>query len=300
MEIIGYEPTMSSRLASAYNSVICGVPHCYPVSADEFASAVAGVVEAEGGDERLHSETAFVAVEGAAILGFVHVAIERPRKPEEDEEGIIRFFWYERGRRAAGQALLEAAEEYLRERSISSVQTLPQEHRYSFYHLAHAYLSDHLDQVHALLGINGYERARGEVYLDWPDYAPVAPTPTAVEAEISVEWRDERGTRPDLILHARQGETEIGVCHSVSAGNFSRADEAQDWFLTVWLGIEGAWQGKGLGCHLLQLVLQEMRGVGYRHAAISTSWRNYRAFLSYSNYGYRVSDWTYGLRRELG
>ena len=63
--------------------------------------------------------------------------------------------------------------------------------------------------------------------------------------------------------------------------------------------VRGADAIQGLGRYLLQRALREMHGAGYRHAAISTHWRNYRAFLFYSNYGYRVVDWTYGLRREI-
>jgi len=58
-------------------------------------------------------------------------------------------------------------------------------------------------------------------------------------------------------------------------------------------------QSRGLGRHLLQRSLKEMHGAGFRHAAISTALGNHRAFLFYTNYGYRVVDWTYGLGREL-
>ena len=58
-------------------------------------------------------------------------------------------------------------------------------------------------------------------------------------------------------------------------------------------------QGRGLGRYLLQRAMKEMHAKGYRHAAISTWWRNYRAFLFYSNYGFRAADWTYAFRREL-
>lgn len=45
------------------------------------------------------------------------------------------------------------------------------------------------------------------------------------------------------------------------------------------------------------------RGTGESHAlkttAISTNRNNSRAFLLYSNHGYHVVDWTYGLARKL-
>jgi GNAT superfamily N-acetyltransferase len=120
-----------------------------------------------------------------------------------------------------------------------------------------------------------------------------------VRVDISLQWEQGRGARPGLIVQGRQGEKEIGTCECVSAGEYSRSEEAQDWSFTTGLDIAEEMQGKGLGRFLLQRALEEMHGIGYRHAAISTGWRNFRAFLFYSNCGYHVVDWTYGLRREL-
>ena len=100
---------------------------------------------------------------------------------------MIRFLWYRRGRRTVGQALLAAAEEHLRERGMAQAVAFQQDYRYRCYHFAHAYLSDHLDHVQALLAFNGYQRAAGEVFLDWPDYelvSPVSPEP-AVEVRVA-------------------------------------------------------------------------------------------------------------------
>lgn len=63
--------------------------------------------------------------------------------------------------------------------------------------------------------------------------------------------------------------------------------------------LEKAFQGQGLGRYLLNYTLQEMHNVGYRHAAISTNWENYRALLFYSNCGYKVVDWTYEYEKNL-
>jgi GNAT superfamily N-acetyltransferase len=73
----------------------------------------------------------------------------------------------------------------------------------------------------------------------------------------------------------------------------------QDWFFTDGLGVSDEVQGKGLGRYLLQKARQEMHRIGYRHAAISTDWMNFRAFLFYSNDGYHRVDWTYALRRTV-
>ena len=299
MEIVPYEPALSADLASAYNHVIRGVPHCHPVSPEQFASAAAPAAGGEASHERLHSESALVARDGKSVRGFIHLAVERPGEQGQAEQGIIRLFWYQRAHRAAGQALLDAAERHLRQRQMTRVTAFWQDYRYPFYHLAHAYLSDHLGHVAALLGFNGFGKIAGEVFLDWPSYEPGEPAATDVPHEIAVDWEPGRGARPNATVKAMQGDEAVGVCHSVCCGEWSRAKEAQEWFLTVWVGIDRKLQGKGLGRHLLERARQELHAVGYRHAAISTSWENYRAFLFYANHGYHVSDWTYGFSRQL-
>ena len=57
-------------------------------------------------------------------------------------------------------------------------------------------------------------------------------------------------------------------------------------------------QGRGWGRYLLTRTLWEARRLGYRHTAISTCKRNYRAQLFYTNYGYRVTDTVYGFIKE--
>ena len=73
----------------------------------------------------------------------------------------------------------------------------------------------------------------------------------------------------------------------------------KDWHFCNWLGVEEEVQGKGLGRYLLQQARLEMHTVGYRHAGISTAWKNYRAFQFYSNDGYRLSDWTYAWEKNI-
>lgn len=298
MEVLQYESEMLPEITSSYNNLISGQPHCYPVSVEDFASAVS-VVEKKQDHSQLCSEAAFVVREGTSIPGFAHIGIDVPDKAEEAKQGIIRFFWYEMGHRLAGQALLEAMEEYFRQRNLIRINAFHQDYRYPIYHLDHAYLSDRLGHIHGLLGLNGYSRINGEGYLDWPDYTPVTPSPADISAEVSVELEEGHGKLPGLIVRAYQGEKEIGSCHSASCGEFSQADDAQDWIFTTWLGVSSKMQGKGLGRHLLQRALQEAKSMGYRHAVISANWKNYRAHVFYGNYGYRAADWTYGLAKQL-
>jgi predicted N-acetyltransferase YhbS len=299
MAILPYDPAMSRELASVYNQAVRPVPHCHPADAAELASALAPAVGEVEGHRRLHSEAVFAARQGCSMAGFIHVAIERPKEQDQPEQGVIRFACYARGQRRLGQSLLTAAEDYLRERGVARVTAFPQDYRYRFYHLEHAYLSDHMDLVQPLLTFNGYQRTRSEVFLDLPNFEPVVPVPSDVGADVSLEWREGRGVRPGLLLHARRDGRQVGVCVCVSCGEYATAAEAQQWVFTTWLGVEEEVQGRGLGRHLLQRALRETHAIGYRHAAISAAGDNARAFLFYSNFGYRVVDWTYAFSRDL-
>jgi GNAT superfamily N-acetyltransferase len=299
MEIVQYRPELQSALTEFYNRLTVNVPHCYPVKEEEFALAMRGVNgESDIKEGGLDSETAFIAIVNGAVQAFIHVGIGQIGDNREIPAGVIRFLGYERGARCAGQAVLEKAESYLKACNIDQIFAFSQDCRYRFYHFEHAGLSDVLDPVQALLGFNGYRRCSGEVFLDWENYS-VTPTPLSLPVTFSIDWKQGRGQRPNCIVHAHLDGEKIGECESVSGGEFSSHADAQDWLHTVWLGIEDKFQGQGLGRYLLQYALQEMHKIGYRHAAISTDWENYRAFLFYSNCGYRVVDWTYELEKNL-
>ena len=299
MEILPYSPELAGGLATAYNRAVAGVPHCFPVNADGVLAALATNRGQARSDGALRARTVSIAL-GAdrSVQGFIDVGVGTP-KPERTEQGVIPFFWYSPGYRSAGQALLTAAEQHLRDRGAVSVQAFPQEYRYPFYHLESAYLSIRIGHVEALLARNGYARTRGEVYLDWPDFTVPKPVAPGVDVEIAPQWSDRQGRLPGVKLLAVRNGEELGVCECESCGEFTRAPEAQDWFYTAWLGVAERVQGRGLGRYLLQRALTEMHGAGYRHAAISTALNNHRAYLFYSNFGYRTVDWTYGWSRRL-
>ncbi len=279
MQIEAYRPEMAPALAAGYNDLVAGLPYCHPVRAEQIAVAAGG----DAMDARLHSDAVFAVMQGGG---------PPPR-------GAIRFLWYARGHRAAGQALLEAAEKHLCAQDAGSDIAFHQDYRYPFYHIGHAYLSDRLEHIHALFGINGYQRCAGEVYLLWPDCRPPAPGEPPLPLELRLEWREGRGELPGLTVRALLEGQEVGVCENLSLGEFTDAADAQDHFLTKWLGVEEPVQGRGLGRFLLATALGELHGRGYRHAVISTSWTNHRACLFYSNFGYRANDWTYALSREF-
>ena len=300
MEILQYTPDMQAPLTQFYNHLIADVPHCYSVKEEEFAIAVRGVTtgKADVKEGGLDSETAFVAMVNDTVQAFIHVGIGQIGDNREEDIGVIRFLGYERGARRVGQAVLEKAEDYLKTYDVSKIFAFSQDCVYRFYHFEHAYLSDALDQVQGLLGFNGYHRSSGEVFLNWEDYS-VTPVPSSLPVTLSTEWKDGRGQLPNCTVRAHQDDEQVGICQSLCGGEFSSHADAQNWLHTVWLGIEDDFQGQGLGRYLLQYALQEMKKIGYRHAAISTAWDNHRAFLFYSNCGYRTVDWTYEFVKNL-
>jgi len=294
MEILQYTPDLQAPLTQFYNRLTADVPHCYPIKEDELANAMCGVTtgKADKKEGGLDSEAAFVAMIDGEVLAFTHVGIGQIGDNREVDIGVIRFLGYQRGARQAGQVVLEKAEEYLKANDVTKIWAFPQDCLYRFYHFEHAYLSNTLDQIQALLGFNGYRRCEGEVFFNWENYT-VTLTPSSLPITLFVDWKQGRGQRPNCKVKAYRDDKVVGECDSVSGGEFSSHPEAQDWLHTVWLGIEDDFQGQGLGKYLLQYTLHEMHKVGYRHAAISTDWENYSAFLFYSNCGYKVVDWTY-------
>ena len=229
-------------------------------------------------------------------MGFVHTTGYLHRGG--DRSAGIRFLLYPPGRRAIGYALLDRAQEYLADVPGSDVLAFSQSFRYPFYHRSAAFLSDRLGHVQALFQMRGFKRFRGEVFLDWDDYACVDPGKPAWPVEIEPTRAQYRGRLPALKNTAKLDGEEIGECSIVSCGDYAEHEDVQDRLFVALLDIAEPYQGKGLGRYLLRRTMNDARDVGYRHAAISTAMDNSRAFLFYSNYGFRVSDYTYGWRLE--
>ncbi len=298
MNVVQYTPKLQNALTEFYNCQTINVPHCYPVTEEEFALAMRGVNgKADKNEGGLDFETAFVTIENRTVQAFIHVGIGQVGVNREIPVGVIRFLGYERGARRAGQAALEKAEAYLKACNVAHIEAFSADWRYRFYHFENAGLSDGLDHVQALLGFNGYQYCSGEVFFNWENYS-VTPVPSSAPVRFSIDWEQGRGQRPNCTVHAYLDDEEVGVCESVSGGEFSSHPNAQGWFHTIGLDIKDLFQGQGIGRYLLQYSLQEMQKVGYCHATISTNWENYRAFLFYSNCGYRVVDWTYELEKN--
>jgi GNAT superfamily N-acetyltransferase len=298
MQIVPYEPDLALAVADVYNRLTAGLHHCYPTTPERLAAVLQPRNEPNE-KRRLHDGHAWVVLDGGEVVAFAHAALLKPTDDDSRPRGMIPFFAYQPGRRDAGQALLSRLEADLAQRGIAEIIAFHQDHIWPIYHFAHAYLSDRLNHVHALLQHNGYERSAGEVFLDWPNLEPPEPGEAPVEFEIRRKLLPGETERPGFGFLAFQGENQIAECWNASCGERAPGSGAEDWCLTTWLHVEEACRGRRLGAHMLALALAEMREFGYRHAAISTSWTNHRAQLFYANFGYQTSDWTYAVSKTL-
>lgn len=298
MKIVGFQREMAGEVARCYSELVAPAPFCLPIGEEWFRDP--GRL-ARG---PCRNETLLVAKESSGeIAGFVHVAVAAPATEDwhvKGEPGLIRFLSYPVGRRAVGNALLEAAEAWLRERGRSEVVALDARYLYPCYHLPFAHLSERIAHVPPLLGMGGYAVAESEVLFAWEDFGVSDVPKPGLDVELAAEWRDQVDTFGEgVVVEPRRGSKVLGECKIVRLGSDDWRPELKGWCFCTSLQVEGAVQGMGLGRHLLAVGLRRMREVGLRHALISTDWDNHRAALFYTNFGYRFLDRTSAFRKEL-
>ena len=292
LTIVDLTPDLVPEIWHVYNEGVAGVPHCYPVSGRWFAEAMEG---AQGESDRsapLRDQRVLVARHGAETVGFIHVARDF-QNPDIPTWGI-RFLMYRPGERAVGNALIQSAARHFETQSADRILAFHQSYRYGFYHRSAAFLSDRLGHVQALFQTHGYERVSGEVFMDWDDYGLAEREAPPLSIDVAGETSTGRGTLPGLTNRALLDGEEIGECTIVSCGEYADQEAVQDRLFVASLDINEPYQGRRLGVYLLRKTLNDAYEIGYRHAAISTAMDNARAFVFYTNYGFRVSDWTYG------
>jgi GNAT superfamily N-acetyltransferase len=279
-----------------FNRAVEGLPFCYPVDERRLSLALRGQLAAEKGSKSLVAQRAVVAMDGRHMRGLAHWG---SKNRDGSSEGVIRFLWFTPGHRAAGEALLAAAEDRLHKRGARVIRVCPCEYTYPCYHIWRAHLTDRIGHVVGLLGLEGYERTRGEVFLSLPGMrVPRSAEPTE---RVTLRVRLGKGTEslPSIRVTAHADGLEVGSCDSVGLASRTPASEARDWIFTTWLGVDEGHEGKGIGRALLTRALAEARSIGYRRATISTAWDNHRALILYAGLGYRVADWTYEFSREV-
>lgn len=310
----------ASVLTDFYNEQFSGMPYCYPVTEDEFRTGVLWHEEEDRPYEDLSEESILVVEDdGGTVSGFAHMAV--CSKGEEydriglhpieelldDRIGLVRFFHYRAGARPAGQALLEAAESRLRDFGVGQIRAFSY-FGYRFHRFCHGFQSDRMGHVGALLSMNDYRITRGIILLELPDFKvpdPVLPDP-GVTTRFDV--RPGRGNLPNMEFQLFRGDQCIGQGFAQSLGDFCQSPLAQDTFYIPWFSIEGSpvggrvsegEQGKGFGRYMMEVLLREMRRLGYRHATTQANTGSPRPILLYTNMGYRVVETNYQYFKDL-
>lgn len=295
--------TEVKALATVYNEQISDIPHCHPVSPEEFEKGFRFRKYADEPRTELYLEKLIVGEQNGKITGFADVALANTEKDRQNkQEGMIRFLTYQPGYRAVGQAILDESEKYLRGLGMKRISAFRSSYHddycYRFYHLGFGLVSDLKGHICALFRMNGYKVEGGEIFMDQPGYRVDEPVIPDNGVEIVVEQKTERDVMPRLTVQALRDGEEFGVCESVSVSGYCQAREAQDWIFIKWLGVEDAEQRKGWGRYLLQRNLWEAQKIGYKNTAISTNMKNHRAHLFYTNYGYQMTDTAYQFVKE--
>jgi GNAT superfamily N-acetyltransferase len=294
-------------LTNIYNDHFASVPHCHPVSSDEFVDGFPYHKCIRGSyHEDINSEKIIVGKQDGKIIGFADVALAKTQdNGQNDNIGFIRFLTYKAGYRTVGQAILEECERYLSSFDIKEIKAFRikfvNDHcGYRFYHLAYNLISDKMGHICALLNMNGYEKTGGEIFLNQPVYKVVEPIPPDRKFEIILKQLiPEHAELPGIKVITLIDGKEVGECESQSAGEFCKAEMAQDWLFITGLWVEESLRKKGWGRYLLQRNLWEMQKTGYKNTVISTDWMNYRAQLFYSNYGYHLVDTGYEFTKKM-
>ena len=300
MKIYHKEVSDSKDLVGVYNEQLKDAPYFYPVSPEEFEDGIVSRNNPSNPEADLHSEKIIVGEQDGKIVGFAHVSFgELKNWGDPKKGGFFHFMTYQSGFRPIGQAILEECERYLKELDAEQIWVFMNASNYRFYHLGFGYLSDKMAHVYGLFRMNGYGIDIGEVFMSYPEYEVPKPILPDEQIKITVTKKDGSGTLPNLQIKAFRNDDEIGECYTVSLEEFYQAKEAQDSFFTKWLGVDEKEQGKGLGKYLLQRMFLEMHKLGYKNAVISTNVKNHRALLFYTNFGYKVTDTSYGLFKKL-
>lgn len=304
-------------LTEFYNDQFANLPYCHPVSTEAFEVGIRCRQSKRGNKwvkrsyEDLSQEKLIVASQDDEVIGFAHVAkwcgdldqahwlgLTPLQGILHRQVGLIRFFHYRQGHRSAGQAIIEAAEDYFRKLGLSQIRAFSY-YGYRFHRFCHAFLSDRVGQVRSLLGMNGYRTTRGLILLHLPNFQVSEPTSPDPQIKVQVQHKSGDGNLQNIRIKLMRKRKEIGDSYSISGGHFCRGSTAQDVFYVAWFFIDKQEQGRGLGRYMMRYLLWELQNSGYKTATLHVDTGNARAQLLYTNLGFQTVDTNYQFFKDM-
>lgn len=299
------------KLAAFYNAEFLQLPYYYHVSEEEFVNGIRSQEESDSPCPDLSKHKLIVAMDQGEIQGFAHVAVWSKAQDSQlggvytieallhNQIGMILFFHYRRGFRAAGQAILDDAERFFRDHGLSQIRVFSY-YGYRFHRFSHAFCSDRMPHVMALLGRNRYRIILGWIYTVMSDFQAVKPSVVPSGLTVQAERQPGHGDLPNIQITLFRQEAQIGQTCAWSAGHTCQAQNAQDIFKIMWFSVSNPEdRGKGYGRYLMQALLWEAQQAGYRHASTGATPGNYRANLLYFNSGFQTVDTNYTYFKDL-
>jgi GNAT superfamily N-acetyltransferase len=283
------------ELAGIVNRSIEGVRYAAALVPEAFAREV----QRDLGDFDVYSlndledEQLIVAEDGGAVGGFIHVATKLD-KEKQARSGVVRYLAYEPDRRATGQALIDAAEDYLREKGVGDIICFPKGFYYHFID-ADGGISERFGHIPSLLARNGYEvHHRTFTMALWPiDVAE--PDPPTGDMEIEVEGLSVR-----MYASRRSRDAEPrGMCLTYRFDFLQPVERARQQAFVQWLVVDEALRGDGWGRYLLQRSLWEAQERGFKECVLCTSEGNYTARLLYASLGFTAVESLVKMRKAI-
>lgn len=275
-------------LVEHYNDVVAGVVHCHASDVERFRA------ELSRNTDRYAAQTLVVSEHG-----FAHVAVRQDKHRRPGSRGALRFLAFSPEHYREGFELLRSAENWARENGAPRMGAFFQNDTYDFYHSPSACLSDRIGHIQAVLQMKGYSVKRGEVFLDADHFTASRPGELASQFSESIEQKATMCAHPSFSIRITEGDKSTGRCDVVSRESFGGYSAESDTLFYQWVGVEDAYQRRGLGRYLVRRALEIGKESGYRHASISTALENHRAFVLYATEGFHVVDWTYGWEMPL-
>lgn len=301
MQITKYMPTLAAAVAASHTRVFAGVPLCFQISADDLAD------ERQGCDNllQLREQQRWVALEGERVVGYCHAACEDPKASDVQDwsdydhpQGVLRIFWYEAGHRAAGEALLDAAEGHLAALGMPRIEVMQSKRGVDWHQAPHTNLTSHAAHISALLLSRGYAAEQCEALLTLRDCADWPVLPARVPLETRQDITDPPEELPTIIGAQVDGE-DVGICVGMVLSAQSGDPAAAEWGYIRYLAVDGVHRRQGIAQHLLTLTNQALVGRGVRHLSLCCLGDNAPALLLYTNLGLQAVDYTYSYIKAL-